>query len=137
MNRAWRLFALSLVAAPALGFLVYRLAKGLGYMDPPANKEQEYRRTVSAALYAFLLFVPVFIYGYEKGWPRAWIFFAIINAIALLFFGAIGTRTGVLLWRLRHLKPSDSLPPAREDDSSAGSPASRAEPGAVPPGNPS
>lgn len=137
MNRAWRLFALSLVATPVLAFLVYRLAKGLGYLDPPANKEQEYRRTVSVALYAFLLFLPVFIYGYEKGWPRAWIFFAIINGIALLFFGAIGTRTGVLLWRLRHPKPSVPFPPAREDGSSSIAPGSRAEPSAGPPENPS
>lgn len=112
MSRPWLLFLLALLVTPPLAYLVFRLAKGLGFLDPPASKEQEYRRTVSAALYAFLLFLPIFIYGYEKGWPRVWVFFAILNGIALFFFAGIGIQTGRLLWKLRHPKKPDADPNA-------------------------
>lgn len=114
MSRPWLLFLLALLVTPPLAFLVFRLAKGLGYLDPPASKEQEYRRTVSAALYAFLLFLPIFIYGYEKGWPRVWVFFAILNGIALFIFAGIGIQTGRLLWKLRHPKKPDADPEAED-----------------------
>jgi hypothetical protein len=102
MSRPMVLFSIALLVAPALTYLIYRLAKGLGYLDPPATKEQEYRRTVSASLYAFLLFLPVFIYGYEKGWPRIWVIFAAVNGIVLFLFAVIGSRTAMRLWKLRH-----------------------------------
>jgi len=102
MNRPTRLFLLVLLVTPALTYLVHRVAKGLGYLDPPASKEHEYRRTVSAALYAFLLFLPVFLYGWEKGWPRIWAVFGVVNGLVLLVFAATGVVNGVRLWKLRH-----------------------------------
>ena len=53
------------VAAPAVAFLVSRLARGLGFLEPPADKQQEYRRTIVVALFALLLFLPVLFYGFE------------------------------------------------------------------------
>jgi hypothetical protein len=52
-----RLLMLALIATPAITYLIYRLARGLGFLDPPASKEQELRRTIMVALYAFLVFV--------------------------------------------------------------------------------
>jgi len=63
MTRAMRLLMLSLLAAPALTFLVYRLAKGLGFLEPPRDQQQEYRRTILTALFAFVLFLPRGIWG--------------------------------------------------------------------------
>lgn len=115
MSSLMRLFLLTLIAAPVT-YLIYRLARGLGYLEPAASKQHEYRRTITAAVYALLLFLPVFFYGWEKGWPRIWIVFGVANALALLFFGAVGVTAAVKLWRLRH---SDALPdpaPAPESD---------------------
>jgi hypothetical protein len=102
MSRPMRLLMIALIATPAITYAVYRLARGLGYLDPPATKEQEYRRTVTVALYAFLIFLPTFFYGYEKGWPRVWAIFGVINGLALMFFAAMGAAAAVRLWRLRH-----------------------------------
>jgi hypothetical protein len=97
-----RLLALALILTPAITYLIYRLARGLGFLDPPASKEQEHRRTITVALYAFLIFLPALFYGYEKGWPRAWVIFGVVNGLALAFFAATGAAAGVKLWRLRH-----------------------------------
>ncbi len=97
-----RLFMFALIATPAITYLVYRLARGLGYLDPPASKEHEHRRTVTVALWAFLAFLPTFFYGYEKNWPRVWAIFGVVNGVALLFFAAMGAAAAVRLWRLRH-----------------------------------
>jgi hypothetical protein len=102
MSRPMRLLALALIAAPAITYLIYRLARGLGFLDPPATREQEHRRTILVALYAFLVFLPILVYGYEKSWPRVWAIFGIVNGLALLFFAALGTVAAVKLWRLRH-----------------------------------
>jgi hypothetical protein len=125
VSRPFIWLALAFAAAPAFAFLVYRLAKGLGYLDPPMNRQHELRRTISLAVYAFLLFLPVLIYGFEKGWPRAWILFGILDGGALLFFAGSGVWAARELWRIRHpvLEPT-SLPLA--------SPASAVEPPAPP-----
>src|SRR5262249_13938604 len=57
MRWSWPLFVLALLAAPALAWGVYRLAKELGFLDPPWNPEHEERRTIIASLYALLLFL--------------------------------------------------------------------------------
>ncbi len=123
MSRAWRFFVLALVAAPMLAWVVYRLAKGLGFLDPPWNPEHEQRRTIIAALYAFLLFLCVFLFGYANAWPRVWAVFGIVNALALVFFAALGLVAARRLWRLRHPAPAEG-PPAEP------------EPGAPPDGPP-
>ena len=95
----WMLFAL--LAAPAIAWWIYKLAKRLGFLDPPADEQHELRRTILAALYAFLLFLPILIFGFGRGWPRAWIFFGIMNGIALAIFAYAGIRAAVRLWKLR------------------------------------
>ncbi len=102
MSRPVLWMLLALVAAPPIAYLVYRLAAGLGFLEPPIDKQHEQRRTIIVALYTFLLFLPVLIYGFEKGWPRAWIIFGIVNGLALLFFAASGIWAARRLWKLRH-----------------------------------
>ena len=91
-------------------FAVYRLAKGLGFLDPPWNPEHEQRRTIVAAIYALLLFLCVFLFGYANAWPRVWAMFGIVNAAALLFFLALGAVAARKLWKMRHPAPAE--PPA-------------------------
>ena len=110
----WMLFAL--LAAPAIAWWIYRLARGLGFLDPPADEQHELRRTILAALYAFLLFLPILIFGFGRGWPRAWIFFGIMNGLALAIFAYAGIRAAARLWKLRHPpvvlpEPDSSRPP--------------------------
>jgi uncharacterized membrane protein YedE/YeeE len=112
----WWLLA-ALIAAPVAAGLVYRLAKGLGFLAPPASKEQEYRRTIVVALYALLLFLPLFVYGAEKGWPRVWILFGVFNGIALVVLGAVAVWSAYRLWKLRHPRQ----PPAGAGASEASS----------------
>lgn len=111
MTRPWRYFALALVLAPALAWGIHRLAKELGFLDPPWNAEHEERRTIVASLYALLLFLCVFLYGWANAWPRVWVVFGIANALALVFFSGVGLRAIVRLWRLRHPTPSPAGPP--------------------------
>lgn len=106
----WMLLAL--FAAPAVAWLVYRLAKALGFLDPPVDQQHEHRRTIIVALYAFLLFLPVLIFGFGRGWPRAWILFGIFNALVLVFFAWAGIRAAVRLWKLRF--PPPALPEPAE-----------------------
>ena len=49
MTRPWKFFVLALLLAPVLAWGVYRLAKELGFLDPPWNPEHEERRTIIAA----------------------------------------------------------------------------------------
>jgi hypothetical protein len=102
MTRPMRLLVLAVLAAPALTYVVYRLAKGLGFTDPPWNKEHEHRRTIIAALYAILLFLPILLFGHANAWPRVWWIFGVVNALALVAFVAMGCGAVVRLWRLRH-----------------------------------
>ena len=110
MTRAMRLLVLALLAAPALTYVVYRLAKGLGFLEPPLNKEHEYRRTILAALFALLLFLPILLFGFANAWPRVWWIFGIVNGLALLAFALMGGAAALRLWRLRH--PEDAVPTA-------------------------
>jgi len=97
-----RWMVLAVVVAPGVAYFVYRLARELGFLDPPVDKQHEYRREIIVALYSFLLFLPMLLYGYEKGWPRAWILFGIFNALALVFFAVSGVWSARRLWGLRH-----------------------------------
>jgi len=110
MTRPWKFFVLALVLAPALAWGVHRLAKELGFLDPPWNPEHEERRTIVASLYAFLLFLCVFLFGYANAWPRVWVYFGIVNALALVFFVALGLRSVWRLWKLRHPAPAPASP---------------------------
>ncbi|HKA35800.1 MAG TPA: hypothetical protein VKH43_03220 [Thermoanaerobaculia bacterium] len=110
MSPASIVLAATVVAAPAIAFVVYRLARGLGFLDPAMDKQHEHRRTIVVALYALLLFLPVLFYGFEKQWPRAWVLFGIATGLALAVTSAIGIRSAIALWRLRHPPPPDSPP---------------------------
>lgn len=103
-------FLLAVLLAPLVSYLVYRLAKGLGFLDPPWNAEHEQRRTIVAALYAFLLFLSIFLFGYANAWPRVWALFGVVNAVTLLIFLGLGVTAARRLWILRH--PKTDPPPA-------------------------
>lgn len=102
MSRPGFLLVAAVLAAPVAAYLVYFLARGLGFLDPPLSREQELRRAVLAALYAFLVFFPVFLFGWERGWPRVWIAFGVVSGAALAFFAVSGVASAMALWRLRH-----------------------------------
>lgn len=106
MSRPVLFFVLAIVAAPALAYLVSRLARELGFLDPPMNPEHELRRTITLALYTLLLFLSIFLFGWGKGWPRAWIIFAVVNGLALVAFAVVGSIAGARLWKLRHPEPA-------------------------------
>ena len=116
-----------IVLAGAATWLIYRLAKGLGFLDPPWNAEHEQRRTIVVALFAFLLFLSVFLFGHANAWPRVWAVFGVINAVALVLFGAIGVIAGRRLWRLRHPRPAVAAdePPAVTGPDDPASPAEK------------
>jgi carbon starvation protein CstA len=119
MTRAMRLFVLALLVAPVLTFFVYRLARGLGFLDPPRDRQQEYRRTILTALFAFVLFLPILLFGFANDWPRIWRIFGVVNALALAFFALIGGLAALRLWRLRHPAEDAAAP---ETDEAAGKP---------------
>jgi len=106
MNRPMAWFLVALLISPAVAYGIYRLARGLGFLDPPVDRQHELRRTIAVSLYPFLLLLPVAIYGFEKGWPRAWILFGIVDTLALLFFSASGIWAALRLWKLRHPEPA-------------------------------
>lgn len=112
MNRPVALLLLAILAAPALAYLVFRLARELGFLDPPQNLQHEYRRTIVLALYALMLFLSIFLFGWGKGWPRVWIVFGVVNGLALVVFAAIGVVAGTRLWKLRHPEPDAPEAPA-------------------------
>lgn len=102
MTRSLLWMLVAVAASPAIAYLTYWLAKELGFLDPPRDAQHAYRRAIVLSLYCFLLFFPVFLYGFEKGWPRAWIVFGIINGLALIVFGTVGVWSVVRLWKVRH-----------------------------------
>jgi hypothetical protein len=102
MSRAVLILVLALFVAPALAYLVFRLARGLGFLDPPADKQHEHRRTIIVSIYALVLFLPVLIYGSEKGWPRAWILFGMATGLVLAVSAVAGIWSAIALWKLRH-----------------------------------
>ena len=105
MTRPMRYLVAAVAAAPFVAWGVYRLAKELGFLDPPWNREHEQRRTILAALFALLLFGAVFLFGHANAWPRAWAIFGLIDGLALLFFAGAGLVAGWRLWKIRHPKP--------------------------------
>ena len=115
MTRPMRWLILAILAAPALTYGIYRLGRELGFFDPPWNREHEYRRTIVVALFAFLLFLPVFLFGWAAAWPRVWAMFGVVNALALAAFAALGGTAAWKLWKLRHPEPS----PVRAEDAAA------------------
>jgi hypothetical protein len=102
MNRSVLTMLLALCVAPAVAYMVYRLARGLGFLEPPSDKQHEHRRTIIVALYALVLFLPVLIYGFEKGWPRAWILFGIATGLVLAVSAVAGVWSAIALWKMRH-----------------------------------
>jgi len=119
MTRAMRSLVLAFVVAPFLVFGVYRLARGLGFLDPPWSPEHGERRTIVAAIYALLLFLCIFLFGYANAWPRVWAIFGIVNAAALVFFLALGIAAARRLWKLRHPAadvPAPALPAQAPDN---------------------
>jgi len=105
MARPFLWLTVAVAAAPGFAWIVYRLAKGLGFLEPPADRQHELRRTIVVAIYALLLFLPVLFYGIEKRWPRAWIIFGVVDGVALLFFAASGAWAARALWKIRHPEP--------------------------------
>ncbi len=93
---------LAVVASPAVAYLVYRAAKELGFLDPPADRQHELRRAILLALYALLVFLPVFLFGWERRWPRSWVIFGFVSGLALLVFAAVALVAARRLWILRH-----------------------------------
>jgi len=123
MTRAMRLFVLALLVAPVFTFFVYRVARGLGFLDPPRDRQQEYRRTILTALFAFVLFLPILLFGFANDWPRIRRIFGILNAVALAVFALIGGVAALRLWRLRHPPlDADAAVVAQETDEAAGKP---------------
>jgi|SRR6187200_3537343 len=120
MTRPMRWLVLATLAAPALTYGIYRIGKGLGFFDPPWNREHEYRRTIVVALFAFLLFLPIFLFGWAAAWPRVWALFGVINGLALVVFAGLGGTAAWKLWKLRH--PQALSAPAAEAAAPADSP---------------
>jgi hypothetical protein len=102
MSRPLLTALLAVCAAPAAAFLVYRLARGLGFLEPAVDKQHEYRRTIVVALYSLLLFLQALFFGFEKGWPRAWVLFGIATGLVFAVCAAVGVWSAIALWRLRH-----------------------------------
>lgn len=107
MSRGTFTLLAAVLASPALAFLVYRFAKELGFLDPPVDRLHELRRQILAAIYAILIFLPVFLFGWERRWPRVWIVFGVVSGLALVFFAASGLISARALWRLR--KPQEPV----------------------------
>jgi hypothetical protein len=108
----------AIVASPVIAYLIYRAAKVLGFLDPPVDRQHELRRQILAALYAFLIFLPVFLFGWERRWPRIWIAFGVVSGLALVFFAASGLVCARSLWKLRR----GAEPGAREPSTDSESP---------------
>jgi O-antigen ligase len=108
MSRAGILLLAAILAAPVAAYLAYYLAKGLGFLDPPVSREQELKRSILAALYALLVLLPVFLFGWERRWPRVWIAFGVVCGAALVFFAVSGVSASRQLWRLRHQEPGSA-----------------------------
>ena len=116
MSRAGITMLVALAAAPALAYWVYRLARGLGFLQPPVDREHELRREIVVALYALLISLPVLFYGYEKAWPRAWVVFGVFNGLALVVFAVLGGRAAMRLWKIRHPEPVEPVEPAESSE---------------------
>jgi hypothetical protein len=109
------LFLVALLASPAVAYLIYRLARELGFLEPPLDRQHELRRTILAALYALLLILPVFLFGYAQRWPRLWVVFGVFSGLALAFFGLSAALAAWKLWKLRHPPQIDAVVEAAAD----------------------
>jgi Mn2+/Fe2+ NRAMP family transporter len=126
MTRPMILLAVAILASPLAAWGIHRLAKGLGFLDPPWNAEHEQRRTITMALFALVLFLSVFLFGHANAWPRVWAIFGIVNGLALIFFATIGAIAARRLWRLRHATPAaETTAPAAPLPSDDASPAEK------------
>jgi hypothetical protein len=112
----WVLVAIAI--SPLVAWGIYRLSKELGFLDPPVDKQHELRRAIIVSLYCFLLLLPALLFGFERGWPRIWILFAVVNLLALGFFGVAGVLSVIRLWKIRHPEPElpEILPITPEPD---------------------
>jgi hypothetical protein len=112
----WLLVAIAL--SPLVAWGIYRLARELGFLDPPIDKQHELRRTIIVSLYCFLLLLPTLLFGFSRGWPRIWVLFAAVNLLALGFFGVAGVLSVLRLWKLRHPEPAprDIFPAVPDSD---------------------
>jgi len=118
MTRSTLWLLVAVAASPAIAYLTYRLARELGFLEPPLDQQHEYRRSIILSIYCFLLFLPVLLFGFDRGWPRVWVLFGIVNGLALLTFGFFGVWAAVRLWRLRHpelSEPQIGVPPSAEN----------------------
>jgi cell division protein FtsW (lipid II flippase) len=110
----------AVVASPVLAFLIYRGAKALGFLEPPVDRQHELRRQILAALYAFLIFLPIFLFGWERRWPRVWIAFGVVSGLALVFFAASGLVSARSLWKLRQDAGSNAGDPSADPEAPGG-----------------
>jgi hypothetical protein len=115
MTRPMWLLATAVVAAPLFAWLVYRVARALGFLDPPFNAEHAERRTILVAMWAFLLSFSIFLFGFANGWPRIWAAFGVLNGIALVIFAGLGLAAARRLWRLRHPAPAAPASPSADE----------------------
>lgn len=124
MTRAMRFLILALLATPPLTFVVYRLAKGLGFLDPPVDRQHELRRTILTAVFAFVLCLPTLLFGFANSWPRVWWIFGMLNAVALVAFAWTGGLAARRLWKLRHPAADSDEPASPYADDAGGKPLS-------------
>jgi hypothetical protein len=110
MSRSLLTVFLAVCAAPLAAFVVYRLARGFGLLKPPADKQHEYRRTIVVALYSLLLFLLALFFGFQRGWPRAWILFGIATGLVFAVCAAVGAWSAIALWRLHHANIPEASP---------------------------
>jgi len=110
VSRPAFLLLAAVIVSPAAAYLVYRAAKELGFLDPPASREHALRREILAAIYALLIFLPVFLFGWERRFPRVWVVFGVATGAALVFFAVGGAMAARALWKIR--REAASLPDA-------------------------
>jgi hypothetical protein len=120
MSRPGFLLLAAVIGSPAAAYLVYRAARELGFLDAPASREHALRREILAAIYALLIFLPVFLFGWERRFPRVWIVFGVATAAALVFFAVSGAIAARALWKLRRAGAGGPLPEIRPDAAPAG-----------------
>jgi uncharacterized membrane protein YozB (DUF420 family) len=125
MSRPMTLLLLAVLATPFAAWGIYRLAKGLGFLEPAWNAEHEHRRTIVVALFAFELFLSIFLFGHANAWPRVWAVFGVINGLVLVFFATVGVIAARRLWKLRHPETDAGAPPLGEPGPGDANPAEK------------
>ena len=127
-----RAFLLAVLAAPAVAYLDLPPREGPRVPGSArGSEEHEQRRTIVAALYAFLLFLPIFLFGYAKRLAASLAGLRDRQAVlALIFFGRGGGRPAALeapasAPRRTRGPGAGSFRPAREDDGARRNPEAR------------